>query len=103
MGNSMENENVSSDPSKWFNDNEMKGNISKCNLPKSSGENVHVSIGISEIKNDSCKRLSRVGIKFKRSFENHIYQICAEGRKIIKSPIKYSTPNLSLVIAHYYV
>ena len=47
MVNSMENEIVSSNPSKWFYDNEMKRNLSKRHLLKSSGQNVHASIGIS--------------------------------------------------------
>ena len=35
-------ENVSSNLFQWFTENELKGNASKCHLPISSGEKVHV-------------------------------------------------------------
>ena len=63
-------ENVSSNLFQWFTENELKGNESKCHLLISSGENVHVQIGTSEIKNSDCERLLEIDIDCKLSFEN---------------------------------
>ena len=50
-------ENVSSNLFQWFTENELKGNESKYHLLISSGENAHVQIGTSEIKNSDCESL----------------------------------------------
>ena len=78
-------ENVSSNLFQWFTENELKGNASKCHLLISSSENVHVSIGTSQIKNSDCERLLRIDIDCKLSFENHINQICSKARAKFKA------------------
>ena len=50
-------ENVPSNLFQWFTWNELKGNARKSDLLLSSGKNVHVNIGASQIKNNGCKRL----------------------------------------------
>ena len=50
-------ENVSSNLFQWFAENKLKGNATKCDLLISSGENVRVNIGTSQIRNSDCKRL----------------------------------------------
>ena len=55
----------------------LKGNASKCHLLISSGENVHVNIGTSQIKNSDCKRLLGIDVDCKSSFENSINLICS--------------------------
>ena len=76
---------VSSNLFQWFTENELKGNASKCHLLISSGENVHVNIGTSQIKNSDCERLLGIDIDCKLSFENHINQICSKARAKIKA------------------
>ena len=44
-------ENVLSILFQWFTENKLKGNASKCHLLISSGENAHVNVGASQIKN----------------------------------------------------
>ena len=78
-------ENVSSNLFQWFTENELKGNASKCHLLISSGENVHVNIGTSQIKNSDCERLLGIDIDCKLSFENHINQICSKASAKIKA------------------
>ena len=73
-------ENVSSNLFQWFTENELKGNASKYHLLISSGENVHVNIGTSQIKNSDCERLLGIDIDCKLGFENHINQICSKAR-----------------------
>ena len=73
-------ENVSSNLSQWITEAKLKGNASKCHLLTSSGENVHVNIGTSQIKNSRCERLLGTDIDCKLSFENHINQICSKAR-----------------------
>ena len=63
----------------------MKGNVRKCHLLISSGENVHANTGTSQIKNSDCKRLLGIDIDCKLSFENHINQICSKARAKIKA------------------
>ena len=62
----------------------MKGNARKCHLLLSSGKNVHVNIGASQIKNNGCKRLLYIDIDCKTNFENHIKQICTNAIAKIK-------------------
>ena len=78
-------ENVSSNLFQWFTAKELKGNARKCHLLIRSGENVHVNIGISQIKNSDCERLLGIDIDSKLSFENHINQICSKARAKIKA------------------
>ena len=52
---------------------------------KKSIENVHVNVGISQIKNSSCKRLLGTDIDCKLSFENNINQICTKTREKLKA------------------
>ena len=78
-------ENVLSNLFQSFNENELKGNSSKCHLPINSGENVHVNIGTSQIKNINCEKLLGIDIDCKLSFENHINQKCSKARAKIKA------------------
>ena len=73
-------ENVLSNLLQWVTENELKGNASKYHLLISSGENVHVNIGTSQIINSDCERLLGIDIDFRLSFENHINQICSKAR-----------------------
>ena len=81
-------ENVSSNLFQWFTETELKGNASKCHLLISSGENVHVNIGTSQIKNSDYKRLLGIDIDCKLSFENHINQICSKAKSKIKALVR---------------
>ena len=78
-------ENVVPNLFRWFTENELKGNTSKCHLLISSGETVHVNIGTSQIKNSNCGRLLGIYIECKLSFENNINQICSKARAKIKT------------------
>ena len=63
----------------------------------SSGENVNVNIGTSQIKNSDCERLFRIDIDCKLSFENHINQICSKARAKIKALARIA-PSLNTYI-----
>ena len=78
-------ENVSSNLFQWFTENELKGNASKCHLLISSGEKVHVNIGISQIKISGCERVLGTDVDCKLSFENHINQLYSKVRAKIKT------------------
>ena len=96
-------ENVSSNLFQWFTENELKGNTSKCHLLITSGENVHVNKGTSQIKNRDCERLLEINIDCKLSFENHINQICSKARAKIKALARIEPfLNKGLVIALYH-
>ena len=87
-------EDVSSNLFRWFTENELKGNASRCHILISSGEIVHVIIGISQIKNSDYERLLGVDIDCKLSFENRINQICNKVRAKIK-PLARIAPFLN--------
>ena len=63
----------------------MKVNSNKCHLPLDSGENAHVNIGTSQIKNSRRERLLEIDIYSTLSSENHINQICSKLRAKIKA------------------
>ena len=63
----------------------------------SSGENVHVNIGASQIINSNCERLLGIDIDCKLSFENHINQICSKARAKIKALARIA-PSLNTYI-----
>ena len=71
-------ENVLSNLFQWFTENELKGNTSKIYLLISSGENVHVNIGTSQIKSSNCERLVGTDIDCKLSFENTLIKYVAK-------------------------
>ena len=75
---------MSSNLFQWFTEKELNENASKCHLLISSGEDVHVNIGTSQIKNSDCERLLEIDIDCKLSFENHIDKICSKARAKIK-------------------
>ena len=56
----------------------------QCNLLTSSGKNVHVNIGTSQIKNSDCEKLLGIYIYCKLSFDNHINQICSKARQKLR-------------------
>ena len=78
-------QNLSSNLFQWFAEIELNENASKCHLLISSGENVHVNIGTSQIKNSDCERLLGIDIDCKLSFENHINQMCSKARAKFKA------------------
>ena len=78
-------ENVLTNLFQWFAENELKGNASKNHLLMSSGENVHVNIGISQIKNSNWKRLLGIDIDCKLSFEHQINHICSKAITKLKA------------------
>ena len=77
-------EKVSSNLCQWFTENELKANARKWNLLISSGENIHVNTGTSQIKNSDCERLLGIDIDCTVTFKSHINQICSKAREQIK-------------------
>ena len=96
--------------------NELKGNASNRHFQTSSGENVHVNISTSQIKNCDCERLLGIGVDCKLSFENYINQVCSKAKAKIKALARIAHflykrkrkllmndfSNLSLVIVHFH-
>ena len=86
-------ENVSSNLFQWFPENELKGNTSKFHLLITSGENVHVNIGMSQIKNSTCERLLGTSIVCKISFETTLIKYIPEQRQKLR-PWQWKHPFL---------
>ena len=61
---------------KWFNDNLMRINASKCHLLVSTNNTVKIKIRNFDITNSKSEKL--LGIKFdhKLSFDDHIFELC---------------------------
>ena len=61
---------------KWFNDNLMRINASKCHLLVSTNNTVKIKIRNFDITNSKSEKL--LGIKFdhKLSFDDHIVELC---------------------------
>ena len=76
---------------KWFNDNQFQQNASKCYVLLSTGQQIHVNIGTTQIKNSQCEKLSVVAINARLSFKTHIQQICGKAKVKLKAFAR-STP-----------
>lgn len=63
----------------------MKVNSNKCHLLLGSGENAHVNISTSQIKNSRRERLLEIDIHSTLSSENHINQIGSKPRAKVKA------------------
>ena len=69
---------------KWFSDNEFQGNASKCHVSLSTGQQVHVHIDTSQIKNIQYEKLEGITTNTKLSFKTIIQQICRKARAKLK-------------------
>ena len=57
---------------KWFSDNQMKANISKCHLLVNKKDEVLIRIGDMEIENSEYQELLGIKVDAKRNFNEHL-------------------------------
>ena len=60
---------------KWFSDNQMKANISKCHLLVNKKDKVIINLGRTEIKASEYEKLLGIKVDTKLSFNEHLYDI----------------------------
>ena len=58
---------------KWFSDNQMKANISKCHLLVNKNDEVVINLGETEIKNSEYEKLLGIKVDTKLNFNEHRY------------------------------
>ena len=61
---------------KWFDDNLMKSNPSRCHLDVSTNDNVATRIGYFQIENTKREQLLGIQCDNKPSFDYHLSEIC---------------------------
>ena len=70
----------------WFRDNQFQGNASKCHILSSTGKQVHVNIGTTQIENTQNEKLLGITTDSKLlSFDGHIQQICSRASAKLKA------------------
>ena len=57
---------------KWFSDNQMKANISKCHLLVNKKGEVVINLGETEIKNSEYEKLLGIKVDTKLNFNEHL-------------------------------
>ena len=60
---------------KWFSDNQMKANISKCHLLVNKNDEVVINLGETEIKNSEYEKLLGIKVDTKLNFNEHLNDI----------------------------
>ena len=63
---------------KWFSDNQMKANISKCHLLVNKKEEVVINLGETESKNSEYEKLLGIKIDTKLNFNEHLNNIISK-------------------------
>ena len=63
---------------KWFSDNQMKANISKCHLLVNKNDEVVINLGETEIKNSEYEKLLGIKVDTKLNFNEHLNNIISK-------------------------
>ena len=63
---------------KWFSDNQMKANISKCHLLVNKKDEVVINLGETEIKNSEYEKLLGIKVDTKLNFNEHLNNIISK-------------------------
>ena len=63
---------------KWFSDNQMKANISKCHLLVNKKDEVVINLGETEIKNSEYEKLLGIKVDTQLNFNEHLNDIISK-------------------------
>ena len=80
---------------KWFCDNQMKANISKCHLLVNKKDEVVINLGETEIKNSDYEKLLGIKIDTKLNFNEHLNDIISKASRKVND-LSRLVPYMSL-------
>ena len=80
---------------KWFSDNQMKANISKCHLLVNKNDEVVINLGETEIKNSEYEKLLGIKVDTKLNFNEHLNDIISKASRKINA-LSRVVPYMSL-------
>ena len=81
---------------KWFCDNQMKANISKCHLLVSRKDEVVINFGETEIKNSEYDKLLGIKVHTKLNFNEHVNDIISKASRKVDA-LSRVVPYMSLL------
>ena len=70
---------------KWFSDNQMKANISKCHLLVNKNDEVVINLGETEIKNSEYEKLLGMKVDIKLNFNEHLNNIISKASRKVNA------------------
>ena len=70
---------------KWFSDNQMKANISKCHLLVNKKDEVVIKLGKTEIKNSEYEKLLGIKVDTKLNFNEHLNDIISKASRKVNA------------------
>ena len=79
---------------KWFSDNQMKTNFSKCHLVNKKDE-VVINLGETEIKNSEYEKLLGIKVDTKLNFNEHLNDIISKASRKVNA-LSRVVPYMSL-------
>ena len=80
---------------KWFSDNRMKANISKCHLLANKKDEVIINLGETEIKNSEYEKLLGIKVDTKLNFNEHLNDIISKASQKVNA-LSRVVPYMSL-------
>ena len=80
---------------KWFSDNQMKANISKCHLLVNKKDDVVINLGETEIKNSEYEKLLGIKVDTKLNFNEHLNDIISKASRKVNA-LSRVVPYMSL-------
>ena len=80
---------------KWFSDNQMKANISKCHLLVNKNDEVVINLGETEIKNSEYEKLLGIKVDTKLNFNEHLNDIISKASRKVNA-LSRVVPYMSL-------
>ena len=80
---------------KWFSDNQMKANISKCHLLVNKKDEVVISSGETKIENSDYEKLLGIKVDTKLNFNEHLNDIISKASRKINA-LSRVVPYMSL-------
>ena len=80
---------------KWFSDNKMKANISKCHVLVNKKDEVVINLGETEIKNSEYEKLLGIKVDTKLNFNEHLNAIITKASREVNA-LSRVEPYLSL-------
>ena len=80
---------------KWFSDNQMKANISKCHLLVNKKDEVVISSGETKIENSDYEKLLGIKVDTKLNFNEHLNDIISKASRKVNT-LSRAVPYMSL-------
>ena len=73
---------------KWFSDNQMKANISKCHLQVNKKDEVVINLGEMDIKNSEYEKLLGIKRWYKLNFSEHLNDIISKASRKVNALLR---------------